>query len=72
MKRINQKYPFSILRGATHLGMQRLLNPYERRKKPMDIMDLNAKVRCTCRESDIPFGKHISYAAVSRVLGGAR
>ena len=46
---LNPLYLFSILRGATHLGMQMLQNPHERRKKPLDIIDLSSKVRCTCR-----------------------
>ncbi len=50
MNKVNVKnlYPLGILRGATHLGMQMLLHLHERRKKPVDIMDLSSKVRCTC------------------------
>ncbi len=49
VQQIERMYPFSILRGATHLGMYMLLNPHERRKRPLDIIDLSSKVRCTCR-----------------------
>lgn len=45
----NPLHPFSILRGATHLRMQILLHSHERRKKPVALVDLSSKVRCTCR-----------------------